>query len=81
MNKTAYVICWFGIVGGVPHFKGAGIYSEDAESITTDGNSFPMDACHADGNDYEDAIANVTSMCREYRRLRWLLPYIAPELV
>jgi len=76
MNKTAYVICWFTIEPGGPKFKGAGIYSEDAESISCDGTHFPMNACHADGRSFEDTIANVWSMCHEYRRLQWLIPHL-----
>jgi len=77
MNRTAYVICWFSIVGGVPRFKGAGIYSEDSESITVDGSVVPMDVFSVDGKNFEDAINGAMEMIRlNKHRLGWLLPHL-----
>jgi len=78
-DRTAYVICWFAIVAGVPTFKGAGIYSENAQSITVDGTTVPMDIFSAHGNDFEEACASARDMCKQYRRLVWLLPHLEKQ--
>jgi hypothetical protein len=79
VNRTAYVICWFSVVAGVPTFNGAGIYSENAQRITVEGSNIPMDVFSASGSDFEEASANARDQCKQWRHLSWLLPHLAKQ--
>jgi hypothetical protein len=76
MNRTAYVICFFRPMDGVPVFKGAGIYSERATSLTIEGDLIPMDVLQGTGNNYEEARASAIETIRSHGRYSWLVPHL-----
>jgi hypothetical protein len=80
MEVTAYVVCWFNIVAGVPVFSGVAISPENAQSIRGDGEFVvPLDVMSGKGKDFLDAVANIIGTCKQFRHLLWLLPHL-PKL-
>ena len=76
---TAYIVCWFKIVNGMPIFKGAGTYSESANQLTRsfDSDIALMDLFKATGESYEDAIDNLYSNITLYSPLfDWVIPFL-----
>lgn len=65
MNRTAYLVAHFEIVGGEPVFIGTGVYSSGAQRLTCGigRERFAADVIQADGDTYEDALSHM-------RRLR-----------
>ena len=78
MNNTAYVVCGFTIVDGVPVFKGAGIFSEDAGSLTHSSKIVLMDLFKFKSSvSYQAAHDGALVELARFPDLKWMLPFLA----
>lgn len=59
--SRAYLHIRLKIVRGIPRFRGIGMYSESATSVTTFGGEFYAEILYADGDSYEEAISNLNN--------------------
>ena len=76
MDSTAYVVCFFEIVNGIPVFRRAGHFSAPAAQLTNVGREVKMDVIRATGRDYEEAVETVVEQCRLWPPYRWLVPFL-----
>lgn len=77
MNTVAHVAAFFELVNGNPVFKGAGIYSEEAFTLTNEGKGVAMEVFHVTGDDFEQAKELVYQNCWLPKSpFAWLLPYL-----
>lgn len=76
MNNTAYVVCFFEVVDGVPVFRQAGTYSARAGDLCLSTSLIAMDCTWATGENYGDAVKNVIAQCRLWPQYHWLVPLL-----
>lgn len=80
-SHTAYLVIVFQVVKGFPRFRGVGIYSESAHSLTRMGKVEYADIMQWHGSTYQEARDGLVEYIMTTDYFSWIRPWVdeSPE--
>lgn len=76
---SAYLVMSFVVVKGIPRFRGVGIYSEPASTLTRFGGIEYADLMEWQGNSYGECHDDLVTYISSQVHMAWMLPWVSSE--